>query len=131
MTQNTTIQEWHRIVEELDLDGLDRILTEDVVFSSPVVYRPQEGKAVTFKYLTTAFQVLNNDSFTYLREIVDGNNAALEFQTVIDGITVNGVDMIAWREDGRIYDFKVMIRPLKAIDIVHRKMGEMLEKVKQ
>ena len=131
MTQNTTIQEWHRIVEELDLDGLDRILTEDVVFSSPVVYRPQEGKAVTFKYLTTAFQVLNNDSFTYLREIVDGNNAALEFQTVIDGITVNGVDMIAWREDGCIYDFKVMIRPLKAIDIVHRKMGEMLEKVKQ
>ncbi|MEN6637686.1 MAG: hypothetical protein ABFC95_00650 [Smithella sp.] len=81
-------------------------------------------------YLTAALHVHNNETFKYLREVVSGNNAVLEFLTVIDGITINGVDMITWNEDGRIIDFKVMLRPLKAVNLVHKMMGEMLQKIK-
>ena len=101
-----------------------------VVFHSPVVHTPQEGKPITTLYLAAAMHVLNNDNFKYLREITSDNHAVLEFQTEIDGIVINGVDMITWREDGRIIDFKVMLRPLKAINLIHRMMGEMLEKLK-
>jgi hypothetical protein len=109
---------------------LENILAENVVFHSPVVHTPQEGKEITKLYLIAALYVFNNDSFKYLREIISGNNAFLEFSTVIEGITVNGVDMITWGADGRITDFKVMLRPLKAINLIHRMMGEMLQKVK-
>ncbi|HDQ03077.1 MAG TPA: nuclear transport factor 2 family protein [Deltaproteobacteria bacterium] len=126
-----TIQEWHRLVKEKDAAGLDKILSENVVFHSPVVHTPQAGKPITKLYLTAALHVLNNDTFKYLREVISGQNAVLEFQTVIDGISINGVDMITWGEDGRITDFKVMIRPLKAINLVHKMMGEMLEKNKK
>ena len=73
---------------------------------------------------------INNDTFKYLREVIQGNNAVLEFQTMIDGISINGVDMITWGADGRITEFKVMVRPLKAINLIHRMMGEMLQKIK-
>jgi len=125
-----TIEAWHRLVEARDAVGLDNILAENVVFHSPVVHTPQEGKPITKLYLTAALHVLNNDTFKYLREVISGNNAVLEFSTVIEGITINGVDMISWGADGRITDFKVMIRPLKAINLVHRMMGEMLQKIK-
>jgi ketosteroid isomerase-like protein len=125
-----TIATWHKLVEAQDAALLDSILADHVVFHSPVVHTAQAGKPVTTLYLAAAMHVLNNDTFTYLREIVSGNNAVLEFQTVIDGITINGVDMITWGEDGRIIDFKVMIRPLKAINLVHKMMGEMLQKIK-
>jgi len=129
MIENT-IEAWHKVVEARDAAGLDNILAENVVFHSPVVHTPQEGKSITKLYLTAALHVLNNDSFKYLREVISGNNAVLEFSTVIEGITINGVDMISWGADGRITDFKVMIRPLKAINLVHRMMGEMLQKIK-
>ncbi len=129
MIENT-IKTWHRLVRDRDAAGLDEILADNVVFHSPVVHTPQEGKLITTLYLSAALQVLNNDSFKYLREVVSGNNAVLEFSTVIDGILINGVDMITWGPDGRITDFKVMIRPLKAINLVHRMMGEMLQKLK-
>jgi ketosteroid isomerase-like protein len=129
MIENT-IETWHKIVNEKDEKGLDEILADEVVFHSPVVHTPQEGKPVTLLYLKAALHVLNNDTFTYLREVVQGNNAVLEFYTVIDGISINGVDMITWGPDGRITDFKVMIRPLKAINLVHRMMAEMLENLK-
>lgn len=129
MIENT-MKEWHRIVEEKDAQGLDEILADDVVFHSPVVHTPQEGKPITRMYLTAALHVLNNKSFIYLREIAAGNNAVLEFQTVIEGISINGVDIITWGADGRINDFKVMIRPLKAVNLVHAMMGAMLEKIK-
>ncbi len=129
MIENT-IKTWHRLVNEKDAAGLDEILADNVVFHSPVVHTPQEGKLITTLYLSAALQVLNNDSFKYLREVVSGNNAVLEFSTVIEGILINGVDMITWGPDGRITDFKVMIRPLKAINLVHRMMGEMLQKLK-
>lgn len=129
MIENT-IAAWHRLVENRDAADLDNILAETVVFHSPVVHTPQAGKPITTLYLTAALHVLNNDTFKYLREVVSGNNAVLEFQTVIDGISINGVDMITWGEDGRITDFKVMLRPLKAVNLVHKMMGEMLQKIK-
>ncbi len=125
-----TIATWHKLAESKDSAGLDNILADNVVFHSPVVHTPQEGKPITTLYLAAAMHVLNNGAFQYSREVISGNNAVLEFQTVIDGITINGVDMITWGEDGRIIDFKVMIRPLKAINLVHKMMGEMLQKIK-
>ena len=125
-----TVAAWHKILKTKDAAGLDDILADDVVFYSPVVHTPQVGKPVTTLYLTAALHVFVNDSFKYLREVVSGNNAVLEFTTVIDGITVNGVDMLTWDANGRIIEFKVMVRPLKAINLIHKMMGEMLEKMK-
>ncbi len=129
MIENT-IATWHKLVDARDAAGLDNILAEQVVFHSPVVHTPQVGKPITTLYLTAALHVLNNDTFKYLREVISGNHAVLEFQTVIDGISINGVDMITWGEDGRITDFKVMLRPLKAVNLVHKMMGDMLQKIK-
>jgi ketosteroid isomerase-like protein len=129
MIENT-IATWHKLVDAKDAAGLDNILAEQVIFHSPVVHTPQVGKPITTLYLTAALHVLNNDTFKYLREVISGNHAVLEFQTVIDGISINGVDMITWGEDGRIIDFKVMLRPLKAVTLVHKMMGEMLQKIK-
>ncbi len=128
MIENT-IAAWHKLIEARDADGLDNILAENVVFHSPVVHTPQAGKPITTLYLTAALHVLNNNTFKYLREVISGNHAVLEFQTVIDGITINGVDMITWGEDGRITDFKVMLRPLKAVNLVHKMMGDMLQRI--
>jgi ketosteroid isomerase-like protein len=125
-----TIAAWHKLIETKDAAGLDNILADNVVFHSPIVHTPQEGKPITILYLTAAIYVFNNDSFKYLREVISGNNAVLEFSTVIEGITVNGVDMITWGADGRITEFKVMVRPLKAINLIHKMMGEMLQKIK-
>ena len=125
-----TIAAWHKLMETKDAAGLDNLLADDVVFYSPVVHTPQVGKAITTLYLTAALYVFNNGSFKYLKEIISGNNAVLEFTTVIDGITINGVDMITWGADGKITEFKVMLRPLKAINLIHKMMGEMLQKIK-
>ena len=129
MIENT-IAAWHKIIKTKDVAGLDNILADNVVFHSPIVHTPQEGKPITKLYLTAALYVFNNDSFKYLREVISNNNAVLEFSTVIEGITVNGVDMITWGADGRITEFKVMVRPLKAINLIHKMMGEMLQKIK-
>lgn len=125
-----TIAAWHRIVEARDPGGLDALLAEDVVFLSPVVHTPQAGKRVTTGYLTAALHVLNNGRFRYLGEWYGETSAVLEFETVVDGIVINGVDMIAWNEAGRITEFKVMVRPLKAINLLHQLMGAMLETMK-
>lgn len=125
-----TMEAWHKLVNARDAAGLEAILAQNVVFHSPVVHTPQTGKPITTLYLTAALHVLNNETFKYLREVVSGNNAVLEFQTIIDGITINGVDMITWGDDGRITDFKVMLRPLKAVNLVHKMMGDMLTKIK-
>ena len=122
-----TLKTWHRLMRDRDVNGLDALLADDAVFHSPVVHTPQEGKAITRQYLAAAFYVLGNDQFEYLREIKDGNNAVLEFRTELDGIVINGVDMIQWDEEGRIRDFKVMVRPLKAVNKLHEKMAAMLE----
>ena len=107
---------------------LDALLAEDVVFESPVVHTPQAGKALTTGYLRAAAQVLGNSTFRYLNEWYAEGSAVLEFACEIDGISINGVDMIFWGTDGRITRFKVMVRPLKAINLLHQMMGAQLMK---
>ena len=129
MTTNT-IADWHQIVRTRNVAGLNALLAENVVFHSPVVHAPQVGKAITRVYLTAALAVFFNESFRYVREVFSDRDAVLEFVVEIDGISVNGVDMISWDEEGRIVDFKVMLRPLKAINLIHQKMGAMLQAAK-
>jgi ketosteroid isomerase-like protein len=129
MSAKEGLEKWHGFVKSQDMAELSDLLTDDAVFYSPVVHTPQEGKAITTMYLMGAAQVLGNSDFTYVREVVDGENAVLEFTGVVDGITINGVDMIRFNEDGKIVEFKVMIRPLKAINLLHQKMGEMLQQL--
>jgi len=117
---------WHQYVASHDPAVLDRLLHDDVVFHSPVVHTPQRGKQITTAYLLAASEVLFSDEFAYLREIESGNQTMLEFQARIDDISINGVDIIQWDDEGRIVDFKVMVRPLKAVQKIHQKMGEML-----
>ena len=120
------IEAWHALVRSHDPRGLDALLAEDAVFISPVVHTPQRGKALTQAYLSAAFQVFFNPSFRYVREIQGPTDAMLEFETEIDGVLVNGVDIIKWNEEGKIIEFKVMVRPLKAIQLIHERMAAML-----
>jgi hypothetical protein len=124
----TVIDRWHELVKSKDLKALEAILADEAVFESPVVHTPQVGKALTLMYLTGALHTLNNETFRYLNEWHGDRSAVLEFACEIDGITVNGVDLITWNEAGKITHFKVMIRPLKAINLLHRLMGERLAK---
>ena len=127
---NNTIAAWHQIVQTRNSGGLNALLADNVVFHSPVVHAPQVGKAVTRMYLTAALRVFFNETFRYVREVVSGHDAVLEFVVEIEGISVNGVDMIRWDDEGKIVDFKVMLRPLKAINLIHQKMGAMLQAAK-
>jgi hypothetical protein len=120
------IQNWHRLVRERDTQGLDALLADEAIFYSPVVHTPQVGKAITKKYLAAAFHVFFNESFRYVREVSTHRDAVLEFEVELDGISVNGVDMIKWNEAGKITEFKVMLRPLKAVNLIHQKMASML-----
>lgn len=124
---NPTLAAWHELVASRNARGLSALLADDVVFHSPVVHTPQLGKKLTTQYLAAAFHVFFNASFGYVRELVGPSDAVLEFQLEIDGISVNGVDMIKWNKDGKIVDFKVLIRPLKAINLIHQKMAAMLQ----
>ncbi len=125
---NKTIEAWHEFVASREPAGLKALLAENVVFHSPVVHKPQPGKALTMGYLLAAVEVLGNDSFRYLREIIGERHAALEFSTLIDGVEINGVDLIEWNDAGQIVDFKVMVRPLKAINVLHALMADLLAK---
>jgi len=120
------IARWRQIAKARDVAGLDGLLAEDVVFRSPVVHTPQRGSAIASKYLAAALDVLGNETFRYVGEWRAENSAVLEFLTTIDGIEIDGVDIIAWSEAGRIVEFKVMLRPLKAINLIHQKMAERL-----
>ncbi len=120
------IQTWHRLVASVDPSGLDELLADDTVFFSPIVHTPQRGKALAKAYLAAALQVFSNPSFRYVREIIGPSDAMLEFETEVDGVLVNGVDIIKWNESGKIVEFKVMLRPLKAIGLIHERMGAML-----
>jgi hypothetical protein len=117
---------WHELAASKNSDGLDALLADDAVFISPVVHTPQRGKAITKAYLSAALQVFGNPSFRYVREIVGAQDAMLEFETEINGIVVNGVDILKWNEAGQVIEFKVMLRPLKAVNLIHEHMGAML-----
>jgi hypothetical protein len=121
------LETWHRLVRTQDPSGLHALLAEDAVFHSPVVHSPQRGRKLAAAYLGAAFQVFFNPSFRYVREIIGESDAMLEFETEVDGVLVNGVDLIRWNERGEITDFKVMLRPLKAINVIHQRMAAMLQ----
>ena len=122
---------WHKVALSKDPEAILAILHDDCVFESPVVHTPQRGKAISAAYLTAAGHTLGNASFTYVSEWHAHNSAILEFKTEIDGITINGIDMITCNDDGLITHFKVMVRPLKAMNLLHQKMGEMLQKMSE
>lgn len=121
-----TLDIWHDMLRRQSLDRLDEVLAEDCVFLSPIVHTPQEGRELTSLYLNGALGVFN-DSFRYIKEVVTPEHAVLEFTCDLDGITVNGVDIMTFDEQGKIVEFKVMVRPLKAVNLLHARMREMLE----
>lgn len=144
-----TIAQWHRFLRGNLPGGLDELLHDDVVFYSPIVYTPQEGKAITKLYLEAAGQTLPGDQatgsssegdgpgagsgsgggFHYTKEVLAGHTAVLEFETTVSGKYVNGVDIITCDDHGQIVEFRVMIRPLQAVNLVHQQMAAMLEKM--
>jgi len=126
-TAKDLIQKWHEVLKNDDQGLLENLIADDAVFSSPVVFTPMEGKEITMMYLSAAGQSFNMEKFKYTKEIHDGMNSVLEFETYIDDISVNGVDIIEWNEEGKIVNFKVMIRPFKAVQKVQQKMVEALE----
>jgi len=126
MTESA-LETWHRLVRTQDPSGLNALLAEDAVFHSPVVHTPQRGRKLAAWYLGAAFSVFFNPTFRYVREITGPSDAVLEFETEIDGVLVNGVDLIKWNDTGQIIEFKVMLRPLKAINIIHQRMAAMLQ----
>jgi hypothetical protein len=135
------VRQWHEYMRGALPGGLDELLADDVVFYSPVVYTPQEGKAITKLYLEAAAVALPGDKadakagdagapsgrFRYTKQVMSGDTAVLEFETTVDGKYVNGVDIIRCDERGRIVEFRVMIRPLQAVNAVHAQMRAMLE----
>ncbi|QPC98699.1 nuclear transport factor 2 family protein [Qipengyuania soli] len=131
MSAKVGLKRWHEVIEGgSSPEALSAIIREDAVFHSPVVHTPQVGRPIVVAYLSAAGQTLGNESFEYVRELVDGENAMIEFQTTMDGIHVNGIDLIRFDEDGNIVDFKVMVRPLKAVNKVWEKMAAQLERQK-
>ncbi|MFM2100193.1 MAG: hypothetical protein RLZZ366_1732 [Pseudomonadota bacterium] len=128
MMSKTALDLWHDYFKSHDLADLDALLADDAMFESPVVHTPQVGKAITFKYLASAAKVLGGAGFRYTGEWHAENSAILEFENVIDGIKINGIDMIWWNDDQKITRFKVMVRPLKAVNMLHQMMGAQLAK---
>ncbi len=124
------IKSWHAYIERHDGVGLDELLAEDAVFESPVVFTPQRGKPIVMAYLKAAANVLGDANFRYTGEWLSEDGAVLEFENEIDGIKINGVDIVRWNAEGKISHFKVMVRPLQAVNLLHRLMGETLAKMK-
>ncbi|WOJ97842.1 nuclear transport factor 2 family protein [Congregibacter brevis] len=124
-----TLQRWHDMVLNQNHEGVSDILTEDCVFLSPVVHTPQRGRKITALYLTGAMNVFN-ETFHYTKEVVTKEHAVLEFECTVDDILINGVDIISFAEDGLICEFRVMVRPLQAMQMLHGKMAAMLEQLK-
>ena len=139
------IEKWHAYLTSREPDRLDELLDDEVVFYSPIVFTPQRGKAVTALYLSAAAQTFPGDrptgatgsesegpglsSFHYTKSVMAGDTAVLEFETTIQSKYVNGVDIIRCNPEGRIIEFRVMIRPLQAVELVHRQMAAMLERM--
>ena len=128
-TTAENLARWHQHLKDHNHQTLWDMLHPDCVFESPVVHTPQVGRPIVFKYLASAGEVLGGEGFTYVGEWLNERSAILEFTNVVRGIKVNGIDMITWDADGLITHFKVMVRPLKAINLMHQMMGEMLQKM--
>ena len=139
----SVVKKWYEVMKSNDMDELDELLAEDVIFYSPVVYTPQKGKDITKMYLMAAGGVFgertnkevsdsnkNQSNFRYIKEIIGQKSALLEFESEMEGIYVNGVDVISWNEEEKIIEFKVIVRPLQAVNMLHQKMKTMLESMK-
>jgi SnoaL-like domain len=124
----SALDRWHDYMHSQNPDDLAALLADDVVFESPVVHTPQKGKDITFKYLWSAAKVLGGPGFAYVGEWHGDRSAILEFEQEIDGIKINGIDMIWWNDNNQITRFKVMVRPLKAVNLLHQMMGAQLQK---
>ena len=124
------VDAWYRVAKNHNKSEVENMLAQDVVFYSPVVHTPQRGKKITAIYLAAAFNVFSNQSFQYVREVNDGDDTVLEFEVEIDGVHINGIDMIRWNAAGQIAEFKVMVRPLQGVNMLHKKMQEMLAQAK-
>ena len=114
MSRPAPVDAWHAVAASRDPAGLSALLADDVIFRSPAVHTPQEGKALTAAYLSAAMVVLG-PTLTYVREWYADDSAVLEFQAELDGLTVHGVDMLTWGDDGKLTDFTVMVRPFKGL----------------
>ncbi len=121
------VERWLQIAKTRDLHGLAALLDDAVVFHSPVVHTPQRGKALTLQYLGAALQVFGHASFAYVRQVRGERDAVLEFTLEIDAVHINGVDLLRWNDAGRITEFKVMLRPLKAMLLIQQKMAAMMQ----
>ena len=119
------VERWETIANTRDFALIDELLADDVVFESPIVHTPQIGRAITAKYLAAAVRILGGPKANFVRRWFADQSAVLELETEVDGVKVNAVDIISWNAEGRINYFKVMVRPLKAIEIVHRAMGQL------
>src|SRR6202162_1349757 len=119
----TALDKWYGYMKSHDHAALWDAIHPDAVFESPVVHTPQHGRDITFKYLSSAVKVLGRPGFSFVGEWRSERGAVVEFEGEIDGIRINGVDMITVGDDGRITHFKVMVRPLKALNLLHRLMG--------
>ena len=125
----TGLAKWHQyMASHGDLTLLGAMVADDAVFHSPVVHTPQAGKAKVMAYLGAAAQVLGGAEFVYVRELIDGNQVLLEFTDQLDGIHINGIDLITFDDDGMIKDFKVMVRPMKAMNKLWEMMGAQLQR---
>lgn len=120
------IERWEYIAKTRAFDQLEELLAPDVVFESPIVHTPQLGRELTRKYLIGAVQVLGGPNSRFVRRWIDGQSAVLELEAEVGGVKINAVDIISWNADDRISHFKVMVRPLKAVNILHQAMGQML-----
>ena len=140
MSATDYIELWHEHLRGEIEGGLDTLLSDDCVFYSPIVFSPQKGKALTKMYLMAAGSTFSEgdkskavgqpeSKFKYSKEVASGNTIVLEFETEIQGKYVNGVDIITFNEDDQITEFKVMIRPLQAVNMMHAQMKAMLEKM--
>jgi hypothetical protein len=121
------IADWLAMAASKDYAGLDRLLAEEVVFRSPVVHAPQKGRAITTQYLASAMRLLGNANFRYVETWFSARSAVLEFETELEGLYINGVDIIHWDDEDKVTSFKVMVRPLKAINILHQAMATALQ----
>ena len=125
MTIETTkqaLEKWHQMIKTGDMSSLNELLADDVVFRSPVAYKPYEGKHVVFFILTNVIQVFQD--FTYHREFYteDEENVVLEFSANVSGKSLKGIDMIRFNEQGKIIDFEVMIRPMSGLAALAEQM---------
>ena len=129
MATHNGLARWHHYMDSHgDLTLLSGMVADDAVFHSPVVHTPQAGKAKVMAYLGAAAQVLGGAEFVYVRELIDGNQVLLEFTDQLDGIHINGIDLITFDDDGMIKDFKVMVRPMKAMNKLWEMMGAQLQR---